>query len=236
MRNIIILILLILNLSVFCFAQIAQGEPVQNLDGFSLVQYETAGEKKWELNGLSAEIGEDTIRIKEPSAVAFGRPAGLKLKARQGDFDPKIQLVHLWNNVVVKTTDGIKLTTDSLYWNAENRNIFTDKSVNMKFSASTRQTTITCEGMFDLNYKKNCATFYDDVRLKDSEGDVSADRLDIYFNNLAERITSVVAQGNVKITREGNITYSEKAIYLVDEGRLILPERPKLIVQNKNAE
>ena len=236
MRNIAILILLILNLSVFCFVQIAQGEPAKTLDGFYLVQYETAGEKKWELNGLSAEIGEDTIRIKEPSAVAFGRPAGLKLKARQGDFDPKIQLVHFWNNVVVKTTDGIKLTTDSLYWNAENRNIFTDESVNMKFSASTRQTTITCSGMFDLNYKKNCATFYDDVRLKDSEGDVFADRLDIYFTNLAERITSVVAQGNVKITREGSSTYSEKAIYLVDEGRLILPERPKLVVVNKNAE
>ncbi len=269
MYNIIISILLILNLCSFCFGEEQHVESTQSLDGFSLVQYETRGDKKWTLNGSSAEIGEDKVKIAEPSAVAFGVKGGLKLKAKEGDFNPKIQLVHLQNNVIAKTTDGIKLTTDSLYWNAEDKNIFTNEYINMKkedFQVNGKgaicnledkktrfkedvvanirssrtdlenlasDTVITCDGPFDLNYKNNRATFYNNVKLKDPEGDVSADCIDVYFDSDTRCIKKVVANGNVKMIKEGNITYSEKAIYLVDEGRLVLPEKPRLVVKNE---
>jgi len=269
-----IILFLILSLWVcpLCLAQ--EGEEAdQKVDGFSLVQYEDGGKKKWELNGKSADVEEGSVKIKEPSAVGFGKETTFKLKAREGDFDREKNLVHLENNVVVKTTDGTALTTDSLDWDAQTKDVFTDDSVSIKKadfqvngtgaevdleqktaklkkdvtanikSSETdilrdtnneiRDTIITCDGPLDINYKKNKATFQNNVEVKDSEGNILADRIDVYFTKDMHRIRCVVARQNVRIINGENVTYSEKAIYLVDEGRVILPKRPKLVIQHE---
>ena len=46
----------------------------------------------------------------------------------------------------------------------------------------------------------------------------------------------MVARGNVRIVNGENVTYSEKAIYLVDQGRVVLPKRPKLVMQKESIE
>ena len=273
MNNAAILItLLILNFCPLCLAQ--EGEEAgQKVDGFSLVQYEESGGKRWELKGKSADVEEGHVKIEEISAVAFGEETSFKLKARQGDFDREKNLVHLENNVVVKTTDGTALTTDSLDWDAGTRDVFTDEEVTIKKSdfqvngkgaevnleAKTaelkkdvtaniksvetdilrsahdaiRNTVITCDGPLDINYKKNKATFQNNVEVKDSQGNILADRIDVYFTKDMHRIRCVVARENVKIVNGENVTYSEKAIYLVDQGRVILPKRPKLVIQHE---
>ena len=70
--------------------------------------------------------------------------------------------------------------------------------------------------------------------MEDSKGNIIADRIDVYFSPETRRVKCVVARGNVKIMNGKNITYSEKAIYLVDQGRVILPNRPKLVIQKNN--
>ncbi len=91
----ILVLILTLLISPFCYAQEegAQEEtaqqgagPAQEVSGFSLTQYEDGGAKKWELNGKSAEVEDEKVRIKEISAVAFGENTILTLKAREGDF------------------------------------------------------------------------------------------------------------------------------------------------------
>jgi len=93
-------------------------------------------------------------------------------------------------------------------------------------------TTITCDGPLELNYKENRAFFHGNVKVEDSKGSILSDRIDVYFNPETKRVKCVVARGNVKIINGQNVTYSEKAIYLVDQGRVILPNRPKLVIQN----
>ncbi|MBU4457629.1 MAG: hypothetical protein KJ902_02690, partial [Candidatus Omnitrophica bacterium] len=78
------------------------------------------------------------------------------------------------------------------------------------------------------------ATFQNNVEVKDVEGNIFADRIDVYFNPGSKRVKCVVARGNVRIINGENVTYSEKAIYLVDEGRVILPKRPRLVIQNED--
>ncbi|MEE8317332.1 MAG: LPS export ABC transporter periplasmic protein LptC, partial [Candidatus Omnitrophota bacterium] len=222
------------------------------------------------------------VRIKEVSAIAFGKDIIFKLKAREGDFDRRKNLVHLKNDVVVKTTDGTRLTTDSLYWNVETRNVFTDDLVNIKKSdfqvdgkgascdlgnktaelkkdivANIRssdpdflqttnyeaplsdqglkkgKTTITCEGPLKIDYRKNKATFLNNVKIEDIQGTILSDRMDVYFNEDTRRIRCVVARGNVRILKGDSVSYSEKAIYLVDRGRVVLPSQPKLVIQNE---
>ena len=268
-RVIILAIAVSLSIASFSFAK----EQEQTVDGFSLVQYEDGGAKKWELNGKSAEIEGGKVKIDKVSALAFGEEATLKLKAQKGSFDREKSAVHLENDVVVKTTDGTMLTTDSLDWDAETRNVSTEEDVTIKkadfqvtgsgaevdleqkrakvkkdvtanitsmapdylqATDGKQKTTITCDGPLEMNYKKNKTTFLNNVEVKDKEGNIFADRIDLYFNPTTRRIRCVVARGNVRIVNGENITYSEKAIYLVDEGRVILPKRPKLVIQNES--
>lgn len=267
---ILVLILMFFN-SPFAFADDQAIQ--QTVGGFNLVQYDDGGGKKWTLNGKSAEVEDKKIKIDEISALTFGEGEIFKLKAKTGSFDRENGIVHLEDNVVMRTTDGITLKTDSLNWVVETKNAFTDRYVNIKkgdldvsgigaefdFKAKTAElkkdivanitslgtsyltasnkeqvTTITCDGPLELNYKKNRATFFNKVKVKDKEGDIFADRIDVYFSPSTRRIKCVVARGNVRIVNGENVTYSEKAIYLVDEGRVILPKRPKLVIQTED--
>ncbi|MDP2920810.1 MAG: LPS export ABC transporter periplasmic protein LptC [Candidatus Omnitrophota bacterium] len=254
-----------------CFAEEKKNEPQQQVNDFSFVQYEEGGSQKWKLNGSSAEVIENTVNIERLSALSFGDATTLKLKAMQGSFDKGENLVRLRDNVVAASTDGTKLTTDYLLWNADTKNMSTEEEVNIKrpdmditgtgavcdMGASTAelkqdisakfvsdealmpdpagarmQTIITCDGPLELNYKKNLAFFHGNVHVRDSRGDILADRIDVYFNPKTRRVKFVVARGNVKIINGDNVTYSEKAIYLVEQGRVVLPNRPKLVIQN----
>jgi len=243
----------------------------QEVKDFSFVQYKEGGGQKWILNGKSAEVLGNKVNIENMSALSFGEGTMLKLKAREGNFDKGENLIYLNNNVVAASTDGTRLTTDHLVWDAETRDVSTDASVNIKrpdvditargavcdiegrtaklkqdinaklvFDKSgipypvnaTNHTIITCDGPLELNYKQNRAFFHGNVKVEDPKGDILADRIDVYFNPETRRVKWVVARGNVRIINGENITYSEKAIYLVDQARVILPNRPKLVIQN----
>ncbi len=268
----------------FCFAQ-AEERTDQEMGGFSLVQYEDGGAKKWELSGRSAEVRDGKVKINEVSALTFGGDTTLKLKARQGTFDREQELVHLENNVIVKTTDGTRLSADSLDWDVRTKDVFTDVPVTIKrhgleakgigaemnlkdktaklkkdvtvsitsmapsylatsdpepltsfgYRAGNQQatTTITCDGPLELNYKKNRATFRNNVKVVDQEGTIFADRVDVCFSPDSRKIKYIAAKGNVRIVNGENVTYSDKAIYLVDQGRVILPKRPRLVIKNE---
>jgi lipopolysaccharide assembly outer membrane protein LptD (OstA) len=94
-------------------------------------------------------------------------------------------------------------------------------------------TIITCDGPLELNYKKSHAVFHKNVKVEDGRGNILANRIDVYFRPDTKRIKCVVGRGNVRIINGDNITYSDKAIYLVEEGRVILPNRPKLVINNE---
>lgn len=256
-----------------CMAQEDNKAADQEINGFSLVQYSDSGDKKWELNGRSAELEENSVKIDDVSILASGDETFLKLKAREGNFDRDESLARLKKDVVLKTTDGITIKTDALNWDAEAKNVFTEEPVNIKradfevngrgatcdlenktaevkkdvtaninaampaymaaVSGDRQKTVITCDGPLEINYSKNKASFLNNVKVEDSQGNILADRIDVYFDAGSRRVKCVVARGGVEIINGGNVTYSEKAIYLVDEGRVILPKRPKLVIQSE---
>lgn len=270
-RILYVCIWLIFLLSSICFAEEKKETAQQEVKDFSFVQYKEGGNQKWKMSGRSAEVLDNRVNIEYLSALSFGEGTMLKLKANKGVFDKGENLVHLSDNVVAASTDGTKLTTDHMVWDAETKNVSTEGSVdikrpdmeitatgavcdiegktaelkqdiNAKFVSSEsgifnsvngkNQTIITCDGPLELNYNQNRAFFHGNVKVEDSRGNILADRLDVYFNPVTKRVKCVVGRGNVRIINGENVTYSEKAIYLVDQGRVILPNRPKLIIQN----
>jgi LPS export ABC transporter protein LptC len=128
----------------------AQEDAEQTVADFNLSGFGDQGKKSWELSGKSADIFSDTIKVKDISGKLYGENEDILLTAQQGDFDKKQSAVHLEKDVVITTSGGAKLTTDSLDWDRKNQIISTKDPVSIK--RETMVTTATgAVGHPDLN-------------------------------------------------------------------------------------
>lgn len=110
----------------------AQEEADQTIADFSLSGFGDKGKKSWELSGKSADIFSNIIKLKDITGKLYGEEEDILLTAEEGDFDKEEALIHLEKDVVITTTSGAQLTTDSLDWDRKNQVISTKDKVNIK--------------------------------------------------------------------------------------------------------
>lgn len=91
---------------------------------------------------------------------------------------------------------------------------------------------ITCEGPMELDYEKQVATFEKNVHVtsQGDQGEMVSDKMTVYFNKDSKQMDKIVAVGHVKITRDGNTSYSETAIFSGKDKRMILSGQPQLVM------
>jgi hypothetical protein len=106
---------------------------------------------------------------------------------------------------------------------------------------------VTCDGPVEIDYEKNIASFYNNVKVERLDSTIYSDRLDLYFLTSApaavkkekadtatplsgSKIDKVVARGHVKVVQGDNISTSEEAVYTVADRKIILKGRPELII------
>lgn len=90
-------------------------------------------------------------------------------------------------------------------------------------SKTNTPTIITCDGPLNIDYKKNVAHFSKNVVTQDENGKLKADFMDVFYDNTTHQVSKIVARGNVIVeSKDGNTTYSDSAVYLAEEGRVIL--------------
>ncbi len=94
-------------------------------------------------------------------------------------------------------------------------------------------TTITCDGSLEIDYSKQIAIFNRRVCAINKDAKINSNRMKVYFDFENKKIINIIAEGNVKIVREGNISYSKKAVYSTQEQTLTLTGRPKIIIFSK---
>jgi len=104
----------------------------QQISEFSLSGYEDKGKKSWDLAGKTADIFTDTVKLKDVTGNMYGEQENIKLTAQKGDFDKAQGKVHLQDDVVITTTGGTKLTTDSLDWDRKGQLVSTKDPVNIQ--------------------------------------------------------------------------------------------------------
>lgn len=104
----------------------------QQIDDFSLAGYGEQGKKTWELFGKSADIFGEVIKLKDITGNLYGSQENIKLTSDKGDFNKAEGKVHLEENVVITTTSGAKLTTNSLDWDRKNQQVNTKDVVNIE--------------------------------------------------------------------------------------------------------
>jgi LPS export ABC transporter protein LptC len=261
-------------------------ESDQQMNDFSLSGYGERGKKSWDLTGRTADIFANTVALDKVNGNLYGATDQIKLTADKGDFNKVNGKVHLEQNVVVTTSSGAKMTTDSLDWDRKKQLVSTKAPVNIqrdnmvadalgavgepqlkkvalekdvrvsinpvaddkdKSPIGKEKITVTCDGPVEIDYEKNIASFYNNVKVDRLDSTIYSDRLDLYFiasqqgapkqektdkdTPLAgSKIDRVVARGHVKVVQGDNISTSEEAVYSVVDRKIVLKGRPELII------
>lgn len=104
----------------------------QQINDFSLSGFGEKGKKTWDLSGKSADIFTDIVKLKDIKGNLYGETEQIKLSAEKGDFNKTEGKVHLEENVVVTTSSGAKLTSDTLDWDRKKQVVTTQDAVNIE--------------------------------------------------------------------------------------------------------
>lgn len=200
-----------------------------NLEGFS-----EKGEKKWEVNGKSAEVvSESEIRMNDIVARTYSKEAEATITGEKGVYDKVKNNVKLENNVkaTIEATQGA--IGDYADFSGPVAGSPDAKKHKAKETKKTK-TVITCDAEVFFDYEKNLAYFNKNVRVVSEEGSITADRITINLDPATKKIKDIIAEGNVRIQRGENITYSEKATYIEAEKKVILTGSPRLVIYEES--
>ena len=135
LRRLISVFILVFFSASFAYAKtkiVPAPEAEQQINVFSIAGYGEKGKKTWDLSAKSADVFTDTVKLKEIIGNLYGESENVKLTADKGDFDKVKANVHLEQNVVVVSSSGARLTTDSLDWNRKNDTVSTKDVVNIE--------------------------------------------------------------------------------------------------------
>ena len=230
----------------------------QKVLSFTIDGRSPKGVKQWQLCGTSAEIMESEIHLDELQAVAYGEDVTINLTSDKGVYRKDAGEVELIGNVRVVSDDGLILTTDKAKWSQGTKEISTDTVVNIrkdgmiaigtggmansedKKARLDKDVTVIMEpntkvessGSLNVDYGENTAVFMDNVKVEDKDGHLFADKLTVNFSPETQKITEVIAEGNVKVKKGNSYTLSDKAIYTESTKSAKLLGRPRVIIDS----
>ena len=196
------------------------------------------GSKKWDVKGKSAEsVSENQVRLNNVTANSYGKEAQATITADAGLYDKSKNNVRLEQNVKAVIENTQKSTADFMNIQALPADAAKvkggtvadiDKSKKMK-------TTITCDAEVEFNYEKNEGYFNKNVHVVNEEGTIDADKITVYLDSTTKTVKTIVAEGNVKIRRGENMTYSDKATYIEADKKIVLTGQPKLVIYQEGS-
>ena len=228
----------------------------QKIFSFTIDGRSPTGANQWHLEGESAEIIGDDIHLDVLKAVVYGDDVKINLKSDSGVYSKKKGEVDLIGNVRVVADSGFELDTERATWSQSTKEISTDAIVDIRGDGMVARgkggmansdertaflredvtvtiepdTHVDCAGSLEVRYNDNIAIFLDDVRVRDKDGNLFADKLTVEFDPETKKLAKVTAEGNVKVKRGKSYTISEKAVYTESTKSATLLGRPRIII------
>jgi len=227
----------------------------QKVVSFDLSGYSQDGKRKWEVKGESANMDGDIVKVDRVEASSYDEKTSARLTALKGEISKMNKNLHLRDNVTVVTSDGIRLTTESLEWLSKTNEVITDdfivvekdnmyssgKGARVDIEAKTvmvyddifvkqGELMIVCRGPLEIVYEERKATFFNDVKVTEPRGELLADRLDVFFDPDSRQIEKIMAEGDVQIRQQGNVARGQRAVYTMSDGRAILTGSPTITI------
>ncbi len=138
----------------------------------------------------------------------------------------------------IETDDRVKIVRDSMQIEAEGlfadtgqkkANFKKDVKVTLPDEENQGVTTAVCSGPLEIEYDKGKATFNENVVVTNPQGKLYSDKATLFFDAESKEIVKIISEGNVKVTRGNNVTFSQKATYLSKEQKIVLEGRPRVV-------
>jgi len=228
---------------------------------FTLVGHTETGRKKWEIQGQTADLLGEIIQLSPVTAKSFGRVEA-DLTAKQGRYHKTTQDIYLKKDVVVTNSDGIRLTTDSLKWVAQQefgrtwdrvrvtrsgmtvtglggiafpklKRVRVERKVVVALEGKEGMTVVTCDGPMEVDYARRKARFWRNVWVRDSKGFIRSDRMDVVLQPREDQIQEARFWGHVRINRENQKATAQRANYWGSPKRTRLMGHTRMVVLAK---
>lgn len=185
--------------------------------------------------------------------VVITTASGAKMTTDSLDWDRKQQIVSTLDKVSIQRSD-MNLTGEGAKGQTALKQMALEKNVRLDIEPQDKQKSkkdkivIVCDGPLEVDYEKNIAIFNNNVKVETSDLTMDSDRMQVYFTPKQEEakkiqgagvmsssINKIIAQGNVRILRGGNTSFSQEAIYTAADKKIILTGRPQIeIYQTEN--
>lgn len=204
----------------------AEGQIVEH---FTLEGFQQNGDRVWELVGDSAHVGASSDVFIERNVILSIRGTttirGDKVYWRSN------RSVLVTNQPVEITHGGHHITGIGALARADEEFIQINQKIRMALEGPV---DVSCRGPFQVYRKENRATFWRGVQIVDSRGTVTADRMDVRFDEGEGRISQIIAKGNVVIRRGENRSASDEAVYDTRTQSVRLIGAPKLLIKEND--
>ena len=236
----------------------------QRIEDFYLSNYKDNGSKEWEVKGKEAIVSEKYVDITDMEGTSFQEKDVIDIEADKARLDKENMDVYLEDNVKIRSKQGIKMNTDFLDWKQSANLVTTDndvevikenslrvqakglrgdtelknvsflKEVNADMFDNGEVINIICDGPLEIDYNDGKAVFNNNVVVDNVQGKMFSKKATIYFDAKAKSIIKMVAEGDVKIIKDDNVSFSDRAIYTEETGKMILEGRPRLVIFPKD--
>ncbi|MBU1727595.1 MAG: LPS export ABC transporter periplasmic protein LptC [Candidatus Omnitrophica bacterium] len=185
------------------------------VNDFSLAGYGEKGKKTWDIAGKSADIMTDTVKLNEVTGNLYGKDENVKLKADKGDFNKTDGKLHLEKNVVITTSSGTKLTTNSLDWDRKASNLSTPDLVSIE---RDNVVTVATGAKGEPGLKR--VSLEKDVKLDINPTEAEKAKPD----GLKDKIT-ITCDGPLEVDYEKNVAYFQNNVKVVRQELAIYSDR-----------
>ncbi len=200
-------------------------EADQQINDFSVAGQGEKGKKEWDLRAKTADIFQSQVKLDSVVGNFYGKGEDIRLSAKKGDFNKENGKVNLKQDVVITTSGGTKLTTDSLDWDRKGGVVTTGDPVNIKRDNMT-VTATGVKGQSDLKQialERDVRLDIEPVQKEGLLGVKSQEKIIItcdgplevdYEKNIAQ------FSNNVKVSQQGSEISSDKMdVYFIRTGR-----------------
>lgn len=210
----------------------ADGDAVKHkVLSFNLEGLNEKGAKKWDVKGESAEaVSENEVKLDNIVAKAYGEEAQAVITADEGVYDKSKNNVKLQKNVKATIESKSGFSGGLVDFSGQPASGAPDKQKDAGADGQKKKTVITCDGEVLFDYERNIANFTNNVHVDSDDGSIVADKITVHLDPETKQVKEIIADGNVRIKRGENMTYSEKATYDAVTKKVSLAGRPKLVI------
>lgn len=167
--------------------------------------------------------------------VEIKNKEGLKLNTEYIVWEKKKNVIQTDKQVKLSKNDTLQIEADGMKADAGMKKVDFEKDVEVmiKSKGEDKITVITCDGPLEIDNENSMAVFNNNVVVKNPQGKLFADKAIVYFDKDKKVFKKIIAEGNVKIVKDENVTFADKATYYGDTKRIVLEGRPRLILFTK---